>query len=131
MKDVVEAMKPDFVVKSIRRGSDDGNFASISDAGILTLQLNRLPSQKQGYIFEIVEGKFEDKLFYETPVTPSEFAENEGSFSFIWLDGHSDEQEPFKIKIKIVGVSISGDKSDPQYLEVSHAGIKKPWWKLW
>jgi len=127
----IQALKPDFFVKYIRRGSDDGNFASTSDAGIITFQLATIPSQEQGYTFEIVEGEFEDQLFHEGPVTQTKFSKNKGSFTFIWLDGSSDEQEAFKIKVKIVGVSKSGSRSEPQLIEVSHPGIKKPWWKLW
>jgi hypothetical protein len=125
------AIKPDFIVASIHRGFDDGNSTSTSDAGIITFQLGTIPPQKQGYIFEIVEGEFEDRLFYEAPVTPTRFVKNKGSFTFIWLDGDSDEQEAFKIRVKIVGVSKSGTLSEPQFLEVSHPGIQKPWWKLW
>lgn len=127
----VQAVKPDFFVKYIRRGSDDGNHASTSDAGIITFQLGTITSREQGYIFEIIEGAFEDQLFREAPVTPTQYAENKGSFTFIWLDGSSDKQEAFQFKVKIVGVSKSGALSEPQLLEVSHPGIKKPWWKLW
>src|SRR5690606_7593869 len=103
-KEEVQAVKPDFYVKYIRRGSDDGNFASTSDAGIITFQLGTMPLQEQRYTFEIVEGTFEDQLFHKVPVTPTEHAGNEGSFTFIWFDGRSDEQEAFHIKVKIVGV---------------------------
>lgn len=127
----VLAIRPDFFVEYIHRGFDDGNATSTSDAGIITFRLATIPPQKQGYIFEIVEGEFEDRLFYEAPVTPSRFAKNKGSFTFIWLDGNSYEQEAFKIKVKVVGVSKSGALSEPQFLEVSHPGTKKHWWKLW
>jgi hypothetical protein len=130
-KEIVVAEKPTFKVKKIRRGTDDGNSSSTSDAGILTLELKNTPTKKQGYIFEVVEGDFEDRLFTGEAVIPSEYVENENDFSFIWLDGSSYEQEAFKINVKIIGVSASGAKSEPQFLTVKHEGIKKPWWRIW
>ncbi|WP_281556398.1 hypothetical protein [Thalassomonas sp. RHCl1] len=127
----LSAVKPDFIVQSIRRGTDDGNYASTSDAGIVTLKLTSLPEQLQGYTFEIVEGNFEDKLFTDTPVTPTEYVQDKREFTFIWLDGSSEEQEAFKIKVKITGISTSGEQSEPQYLVISHPGVKKSWWKIW
>ena len=127
----IDAIKPDFVIKSIERGFDDGNLASTSDAGIITLQLKSIPLVSQGYTFEIISGEFEDQLFPKYPITTTKYADNAGSFTFIWLDGSSNSQEPFSISIKISGVSASGAKSEPQFLTISHAGVKKPWWKLW
>ncbi|WP_153916572.1 hypothetical protein [Shewanella sp. TC10] len=127
----VDAVKPNFIVQSIRRGTDDGNFASTSDAGLVTLQLTRLPEKPQGYTFEIVEGKFEDQLFTGEPVTPAKNVRDKREFTFIWLDGRSQEQEPFNVKVKITGISASGSESEPQYLVLSHPGVKKSWWKIW
>ena len=126
----IEAIPPDFYVKSIRRGTDNGNFASTSDAGIITLQLNEIPVQKQGYLFEIVEGKFEDQLFFDEPVMSTEYVD-EGSFSFVWLDGSSRKQEPFDITVRIIAISTSGAKSFPQLLQIKHEGVKSPWWHIW
>ncbi|MDO6613311.1 hypothetical protein Q4601_18000 [Shewanella sp. 1_MG-2023] len=127
----VDAVKPNFIVQSIRRGTDDGNFASTSDAGLVTLQLTSLPENPQGYTFEIVEGKFEDQLFTGEPVTPAKNVRDKREFTFIWLDGSSQEQEPFNVKVKITGISDSGSESEPQYLVLSHPGVKKSWWKIW
>jgi|TARA_B110000211_G_scaffold158508_1_gene179461 hypothetical protein len=122
---------PTFRVDSIHRGTDDGNHGSCSDAGFINLKLEALPSHEQGYIFKIVEGKFEDQLFYESPVVPSKFMENEKLFSFLWLDGSNKEQEPINITVQIIAVSRSGNKSEPQRLKITHPGIQKPWWKVW
>ncbi|WP_394495886.1 hypothetical protein [Shewanella sp. ENK2] len=130
-KEIIAAEKPTFVVKTIQRGTDDGNSYSTSDAGILTLKLQNMPAKKQGYKFEVSEGYFEDSLFTGEVVTPSEYVENKKDFSFIWFDGNSYEQEAFNIKVKIIGVSASGAESEPQFLTVKHDGIKKPWWRIW
>ena len=60
----VAATKPNFSVDSIKRGTNDGNRNSCSDAGFINLKLDSASSNDQGYIFKIVEGKFEDQLFY-------------------------------------------------------------------
>jgi len=127
----IQPIKPTFVVNHIGRGEDDGNHGSCSDAGMISLKLNEKPPLKQGYIFEIVEGEFEDSLFDGTPVIINDLIENKSTYSFIWFDGNSDEQEPINIKVKIIAVSNSGHKSTPQYVVIKHPGIKKPWWKIW
>lgn len=122
--------KPTFVVKSINRGFYDGNHGSCSDAGSISLEVSDTKPDNVGYLFKIVEGSFEDRIFYDVPVTPSEFAER-NQFTFIWFDGHSDEQEPIDIVVEITPVSKSGAKGEPAYLHVVHPGTKKPWWKFW
>ena len=126
-----EVTKPTFKVDSIHRGTDDGNHGSCSDTGFINLKLETLPSHEQGYIFKIIEGKFEDQLFYESPVVPSKFMENEKLFSFLWFDESNEEQESINITVQIIAVSRSGNKSEPQLLTITHPGIKKPWWKVW
>ena len=122
--------KPKFVVKNIKRGFYDGNGGSCSDAGSIALEVTHTGADNVGYIFKIAEGSFEDKIFHDVPVTPSKFAED-NVFTFIWFDGHSDEQEPIDMVVEITPVSKSGGKGEPEYLQVSHPGIKRPWWKLW
>ena len=106
----IQPIKPTFVVNHIGRGEDDGNHGSCSDAGVISLKSNETLPLKQGYIFEIVEGEFEDSLFDETPVIINDLIEDKRTYSFIWFDGNSDEQEPFNIKVKIIAVSNSGHK---------------------
>lgn len=121
---------PKFSVREIHRGTD-GNFGSTSDAGVLVLVNELGPTPNQGYYFSIVKGHFEDALFTKKPVTPTEFADNAATFTFIWLDGASKEQEAFNITVKIVAVSKSGKLSEPQLIEITHQGVQKPWWKFW
>ena len=128
---LVVASKPNFSVASIHRGTDDGNNGSCSDAGFIELKLGTTPINEQGYIFEIVKGEFEDQLFNESPVVPSKFMDDNKLYSFLWLDGSNEEQEAINITVKIIAVSQSGDLSEPQLLEITHPGVKKPWWKVW
>ncbi|UZJ46009.1 hypothetical protein OOT55_08155 [Marinimicrobium sp. C6131] len=88
------------------------------------------PPSETGFIFEVLKGEFEDRLFTEEPITPADFKEP-GEFTFIWLDDSSYEQEPFDIVVQVTPISRTGNVGEPTTLRVSHPGIKKPWWRLW
>jgi hypothetical protein len=126
-----ESVKPVFEVEGVHRGTDDGNHGSCSDAGSIVLKLKNIPTIEQGYISELVEGTFEDTLFSDKAITLVDFLEEKDKYYFVWFDGNSEEQEAFDIKIKLTAVSESGINSEPQYLNVSHPGVQKPWWKVW
>lgn len=124
-------LQPDFIVHEIHRGTDDGSYSSCSDAGILTLKLSSPQPENTGYIFEIVEGDFEDHLFQGGPVQATAYYAKDGFYKFVWLDGSSVEQEPINIIVKIQAISKTGKKSESQHLKIQHIGVKKPWWNLW
>ena len=128
--EVSAPVMPGFKVAGIERGSDDGNFGSCSDFGFITFKLSgNYPPQ--GYIFERVSGEFEDRLFEPVAVKPSKFVDDNSSFTFVWLDGSSNEQEPIDFTVSIVAVNMAGERSEPQYLKVRHPGVASPWWKFW
>ncbi|WP_027858473.1 hypothetical protein [Marinobacterium jannaschii] len=122
--------QPNFTLTSIHRGTK-GNIGSCNDAGSIKLTVNPEPEQDTGYVFSISQGEFEDQLFGEKPIVRVKKYTEVGEYSFIWLDGYSVEQEPIDIVIRIVAVSKDGGESEPQFLKVSHPGVKKPWWKFW
>ncbi|WP_441002449.1 hypothetical protein [Pseudocolwellia agarivorans] len=128
---LIKASSPRFSLESIHRGTDDGNHGSCSDLGIIKLKIDTIPVHEQGYIFKIVKGRFEDQLFLDSPVVLSKFIQNKQLYSFMWFDGSNEVQEPINITIQITAVSLSGDKSEPQVLNISHPGTSKPWWKVW
>tara|TARA_R110002050_G_scaffold71891_3_gene154666 strand:+ start:51718 stop:52176 length:459 start_codon:yes stop_codon:yes gene_type:complete len=116
----VAATKPNFSVDSIKRGTNDGNRNSCSDAGFINLKLDSASSNDQGYIFKIVEGKFEYQIFDESPVVPTKFMESKKGYSFLWFDGHKAEQAPINITVQIIAISRSGNKSEPQLLTITY-----------
>ncbi|MCG7530873.1 hypothetical protein MHM98_05815 [Psychrobium sp. MM17-31] len=120
----VKAVSPNFKVESIKRGSDDGNFASCSDAGVLKLRNSNHSSDQQGYVFEVVEGAYKEPIFSGDILFPDKLWHDKSLYKIIWFDGNTNEQEPFNILVKITAVSISGDKSEPQYLAIKHSGTK-------
>jgi len=115
--------KPYFKFISIKRGSDDGNGGSCSDAGILSLEQINKPKLSTGYIFEIIEGIYKDKIFYSNPIVATQGFKEKGLYNFVWLD-KSRIKEPLEFKVKITAVSESGDKSEPQILQISQSEIK-------
>ena len=128
--EAIAPVTPNFKVVGIERGSDDGNFASCSDFGFITFKLSG-SYPPQGYIFERVSGEFEDRLFEPVAVKPSKFVDDNSSFTFVWLDGSSNEQELIDFTVSIVAVNGAGERSEPQYLKVRHPGVASPWWKFW
>jgi len=123
--------KPSFKVLKIERGTDDGNYGSCSDAGVLTLFQNKPYDENEGYKFEVVAGTFEDSIFPEIPVRAVPHLEQDHLYKFVWLDGSNKYQEPIDIKVKITAVSRSGIESDPSYLNVIHPGVKSSLLKWW
>lgn len=110
--------KPIVSVASIKRGFDDGNFASCSDAGIIELKVS---TDTIGYDIEVIEpeehrGTIPDGLYGAVREGDDYF------IRFIWLDGSSNVQEPLSIKLAIKATSISGGISEPIQLIVEHPG---------
>lgn len=125
----IEPKPTQFEVSKIARGTDDGNPASCSDLGGIALKAENIPPDT-GFIFKIVNGEFQDRLFPEGPVVPSEFYDP-NEFVFIWLDDSGYEHEPFDIEVEITPVSKTGHMGEPTILNVSHPGSEKPWWRFW
>ncbi len=120
---------PIFSVKSISRG-EIGGAGSCADAGVLTL-VTTSAEKDTGFIFSIEEGQFEGRLFHPKPMILASGHTGSDEYFFIWNDGRTTEQEPIDITVKIVAVSKDGGQSEPQYLKVTHKGVKKPWWQFW
>ncbi|HFC91411.1 MAG TPA: hypothetical protein ENJ51_01215 [Leucothrix mucor] len=133
--------KPDFILDNIKRGKKIQQRKTSCDwmitRGTLFLKLKTIPKVAQGYIFEIIEGKLEDnsifKRFAGKPVKIIYPRDEKQMYQFSWLDGNSDSQEAFNINVKITAFSLSGKKSRPQYLTITHKGvnIKKPSPSFW
>lgn len=127
--------RPNFYVKSVKRGQrirDSSSCYFLATLGVISLKARTIPNIPQGYLFEIVQGKLENnKIFPTYPVFLKYPGKERGQFNFEWSDGDSKIQEPFNIMVKITGVSRSGMKSKPQYLQIKHKGVRVPWWNIW
>ncbi len=129
-------LKPDFIVNNISRGErvrDNSSCFWLATLGVISLKQKTIPKIPQGYIFEIAQGKFKNDIHYfsASPIILKDYALEKGVYNFDWSDGDSNTQEPFDINVKITGVSRSGVKSKPQYLQISHKGVQVPWWNIW
>jgi len=128
--------KPNFIIKKISRGQrvrDNSSCFWLATLGTISLEEVSAPKTPQGYLIEIVKGKFEDKTIFSNQPVFLKYPYPKGSniYNFEWSDGDSNIQEPFNITVKITGVSRSGEKSKPQYLQIKHQGVKVPWWNIW
>lgn len=112
---------PELSLHEIKRGSDDGNFASCSDAGILTISLDDPEAAKNlGFLFELESGSFPDKVLPEEIVAPIELADGSLGFFFVWLDlpaGRSDV-EPIEVKVSVRAVSPTMVEGSKVYLDI-------------
>ena len=116
---------PKASLESIKRGYDDGNRGSCSDAGIIKITFeNDNPVRATGYRLKIVEGTFESHVIPDYEVMPSRYYPSGNSLSFVWLDGSYNEQESIDFVLEIIAISPEGGKSKPYKLRIKHAGGK-------
>ena len=102
-------------VASLKRGFDDGNFASCSDAAVLTIQLVEGESDRNiGYLFSIESGSLHDMKMPDEIVAPIELADGQFGFYFVWLDYGTE----ISATLKIQSVSSTGLEGDAITLEV-------------
>jgi hypothetical protein len=116
---------PKASVESIKRGYDDGNGGSCSDAGIIKIKFeNENPIRATGYKLKIISGTFESHVIPDYEVMPSRYNPSENSMFFVWLDGSYNNQEKIDFVLQIIAVSPEGDESEPYNLKIRHAGGK-------
>lgn len=112
-------------VKALKRGFNDGDGASCSDAGILTIAIeHRAHPEILGYSFRITSGSFPDAVFPDAVLAPIDLADGERGFRFIWLDVPQNRQKAERIDatVEVRLVSRSGEESEPRVLHIMHEG---------
>ena len=112
---------PSLSVHSITRGTDDGNHASCSDAGVLTVSLNDPESaQDVGFLFELESGSFPDKVLPDEIIAPIELADGSFGFYFVWLDlpAGSSDVAPINVAVSVRAVSPTMVESAKVFLEI-------------
>ncbi len=102
-------------VASMKRGFDDGNYASCSDAAVLTIVLAQGERDRNiGYLFSIESGSLHDMKMPGEIITPTELADGELGFFFVWLDYGT----AFSATLSIRSVSPTGLEGDAIVLEI-------------
>lgn len=99
---------PGLSVHSIERGTDDGNFASCSDAGILTILIDiPEPARNLGFLFELESGSFPDKVLPDEVVAPVDLGDGLLGFYFVWLDrpAASSGVEAIDVRVSVRAIS--------------------------
>jgi hypothetical protein len=98
----------------IKRGFDDGDFASCSDAGIIELKGS---TNTVGYDISVIEPD-EHKRIISDGLYGAVKEDNGFFIRFIWLDGLKDYQDPISLSLEVRAMSITGQLSEPVELEI-------------
>lgn len=106
---------PSARVGSLKRGSDDGNPGSCSDAAVLTIELTDGESKQNiGYLFSIESGSLHDMEMPDEIVAPIELPNGKSGFYFVWLDYETD----ISATLKIQAVSPTGLEGGSVILDI-------------
>jgi hypothetical protein len=101
----------------MKRGFDDGNFASCSDAAVLTIELTDGESERNiGYLFTIETGSLHNMKLPDEIVAPIELSDGKVGFYFAWLDYGTD----ISATLKFQTVSVTGDEGAAIILDVNN-----------
>ena len=114
--------KPHALVTSVRRGYDDGNGGSCSDAGILTIKIDDSnPSNKTAYKFKVLDNEVFSSIFPTEPVMISPLERESEEMFFVWFDLGETQGKEMRFTLEIVAVSPTGAESEPFQLVVNEA----------
>jgi len=116
---------PKISVEKLKRGFDDEDGASCSDAGILTLRVSRTEGESiAGYLFKLENGDFPGCTLPEGYVLPVLLTGGGRGFQFVWLDlpWGSHILKPIEATISVRQLSFGGHLSEPVFLHISHPG---------
>jgi hypothetical protein len=119
-----EPLPPSITILTLKRGFDDGNAGSCSDAGVLELEIRGFDSKEVwGLRFELVSGAFPDFVIpieYVLPICEDE----RRIFRFAWLDLPRGQTHASLVdaRIAVRQISYDGLESEPAYVNVAHPG---------
>ena len=114
--------KPYALISSVRRGLDDGNGGSCSDAGILTIKIDDSnPTHKTAYKFKVLDNELFSSIFPSEPVMISPLEIKTGEMFFVWFDLGETKGKKMNFTLEIVAVAPSGTESEPFELAVNEA----------
>ena len=116
---------PAITVGSIKRGFDDGNPASCSDAGILTLVVEGYdPGDRTGFLFRLDAGSLGGTEFQDEILAPIELEKGVFGFRIVWLDWVKGQRTQTQISatLGVRAVSDTGVESEEVLVQVEHAG---------
>ena len=104
---------PAVTVEQIVRGHE----GEIGDCAHLGWVVLKVPREPLGFRFEIVEGSLKGVLpeGFVRPTTP-------GTLGFIWGDANSDAQEPIRVVVSVISISMDGSISRPLVLTIEDPG---------
>jgi uncharacterized protein (TIGR03382 family) len=78
------------------------------------------PAEKLGFLVSVVGGKLPQGL--DVPAEPLRLPLPGQQIVLSWLDGASDDQEPFDFTLSVVALDLAGNESAPVEVHVSNDG---------
>jgi hypothetical protein len=117
--------RPSVLIDSLRRGFDDGNPRSCSNAGVLTLVINESDTAPtEVYEFDVAEGSLPQGMLPSGYVEPIDISSGRQGFRFSWLDLRegSDTLASIDAVLSITRVSYAGERSEPLLVPIMDAG---------
>lgn len=114
--------KPYALITSVRRGYDDGNGGSCSDAGILTIKIDDSnPANRTAYKFKVLDNEAFSSIFPSEPVMIAPLERESSEMYFVWFDLGETQGKEMDFTLEIIAVSPSGEESEPFQLVVHEA----------
>ncbi len=98
---------------------------SCSDTGVITIEIpaQGYASYSTGFLFEVISSSEPQTIFPELAVySNAKSIAGVNRYSFPWVDGASDVQEPLKVVVNIYRVGVNWVISDPMKLVINHRG---------
>jgi len=118
--------KPDApkVEFKVVRGHLNG-ASSCSDTGSITIMIpaQGYDSHSTGYFFEVISSTEKQQIFPTGAIFGnSKSKDGVNSYTFPWIDGSSDVQEPLEVIVNVYRVGLNWVLSDPAELVIGHHG---------
>ena len=101
------------------------NIDSCSDTGVITIEIpaQGYASYSTGYLFEVVSSSEAQTIFPDLAIySNAKSITGVNRYSFPWVDGGSNVQEPLKVVVNIYRIGVNWVLSDPTKLEINHRG---------
>jgi MYXO-CTERM domain-containing protein len=102
-------------------GSSGSSCDDLGWIGILpAVTDDRTPTAELGYALSLVEGKLPEGL--ELPSQRFKLPAPGKEIRLSWLDGQTDDQEPFDFVLSVVVIDLAGNETAPMAVHVTNGG---------
>ena len=120
---------PKVLITNITRGTAAPG-STCADAGIISVDVywpeaSQYELDEIGFYFRTQSHKLPDLIFPLEPVAPltANISGNRAAFTFVWLDGHPDQQIPLDFELEVFAVNKGMEIGPPAKLRVAEHAI--------